>query len=278
MNLSFHQINNVYMENTILSRLQKAKPDGCSSTECLERVCREVTYDIVSESCSNAEARKELKILCEHLHFPIRTQSRPLPAPASGNALPIKEGIGYVLCGFAYFVGYWLSESHWVGGIACVGVGLIYNQYVSRKVEKPVLAPSNENPVEILTTDAELAAEIERMAQTLTNIIRLLEKDTPVASEDLLENKYFRILDYLYNSYISCISKSSKDTFQMDSIEMIFDTYGYKLVLYSDEYAPFFRKSFVVHKSTQVTTKPALLNQKGECVFEGYVICPKVEE
>ena len=69
-----------------------------------------------------------------------------------------------------------------------------------------------------------------------------------------------------------------------DEVEFVFylknddDHYGYKLVLYSDEYAPFFRKSFVVHKSTQVTTKPALLNQKGECVFEGYVICPKVEE
>ena len=264
------------MENTILSRLQKAKSEGCSSTECLERVCREVTYDIVSESCSNAEARKELKILCEHLHFPIRTQSRPLPAPASGNALPIKEGIGYVLCGFAYFVGYWLSESHWVGGIACVGVGLIYNQYVNRKVEKPALAPSNENPVEILTTDAELAAEIERMAQTLTNIIRLLEKDTPVASEDLLENKYFSILRYLYDDYIGYLSEEHPNKIRMKALENILKRFGYELTQYTEEKASNFESSLATTVTETTTSIPALVNKKTDvCVFEGHVLFPK---
>ena len=141
---------------------------------------------------------------------------------------------------------------------------------MKKKERKVASASSPSKSVRILSTDEELAREIEQVVGVLADIIRL--------SEDALENKYFRILDYLYNSYVRCMAKGSKDTGQMDSIEMIFDTYGYKLVLYSDEYAPFFRKSFVVHKSTQVTTKPALLNQKGECVFEGYVVCPKIEE
>lgn len=263
------------MENTILSRLRKAIPDGCSSAECLERVCQEVTYNIVSESCDNAEVRKELKVLCERLRFPIRTQPRPLPVPAAGNALPIKEGIGYALCGIVYFVGYWLSESHWVGGIACVVGGLVYNQFVNRKVEKPALAPSNENPVEILTTDAELAREIERTVQTLTNILHLLEKETPIASENLLENQYFRILSYLYDNYVDYLSSENPDQFQLTAVKNLLNRYGYEFISYAEGRDSYFDSSLAPDIREPRTTIPALVNKKtGDCIFRGHVLFP----
>lgn len=256
------------MENTILSRLQKAIPDGCSSAECLERVCQEVTYDVVSELCKDTEILGELKKLCNHLRFPIRTQAYSLPVPSKESDLPVKEGIGYALCGISYYLFYNCFESHWAGGIACIGTGLLYNRYMKKKERKVALDSSPSKSVRILSTDEELAKEIEQVVGVLANIIRL--------SEDALENKYYSILRYLYDDYIGYLSEEHSNKIRMKSLENILKRFGYELTQYTEEKASNFESSLATTVTETTTSIPALVNKKTDvCVFKGHVLFPK---
>ncbi|WP_455624480.1 hypothetical protein [Parabacteroides sp.] len=267
------------MENTILLRLRERIPEGCSSVKEIEKICQDVTFDVLSASYGEEEVRNILRELCGRLHFSVRTKERQLPEQVQSKEAPfsLKGILSYLLAGAAYYVGYVLSESHLVGGVACVAVGALGGKYLNPKKANASLEISVPLSIEVCSTVEELAEEVERVVELLENSISLSEGEKQVNPEDMLEKRYPRILRYLYDNYMECISKESLDQFQLKTLESLFKRSGYELVQYTEEKASCFNSSWATTVSERTTTAPALLNtQTGDCILKGHVLYPQI--
>ncbi|WP_455635569.1 hypothetical protein [Parabacteroides sp.] len=269
------------MENTILLRLRERIPEGCSSVKEIEKICQDVTFDVLSASYGDEEVRNILRELCGRLHFSVRIKERQLPEQVQSKEAPfsLKGILSYLLAGAAYYVGYVLSESHLVGGVACVAVGALGGKYLNPKKANASLEISAPLSIEVCSTVEELAEEVERVVELLENSISLSEGEKQVNPEDMLENRYFSVLKYLYDSYIEYISAENVDRFHTKVLENIFKRFGYELISYTKEKEIYFDSSQATTVSECTTTVPALLKkQTGDCIFKGHVLFPKKSE
>lgn len=260
------------MEANIKSRLNQEIQNGCS-VEFLTNLCQEIVFNEVSAQCANAETKNIIKVLCEKLDFSIKTKSISLPAKQKSYNPPLKEAIGYSICGISYYLFYKLTDEHIVGGLVGIAAGLFYNKLIK---DKNVLQ-AESSKIFISSTVAEIEKNIDDAVSLLLNIISLINRNgvtLPPPPEYLLENKYFVITKYLYDSYIKCLAQPNRDTFQMESIKLLFENYGYELIEYTEDSKEYFNSS-TANVPERTTSCPALLNKKTrKCVCKGHVLFP----
>lgn len=263
------------MENKILSLLKKRMPEGKVPVEEIEKICREVTFDIVSTSCTEKETRENLCSLCDSLYFNVQAEKRQMSELSKPPFSTLNDVLSFLLAGLAYYASYSISDSHWVGGIVCVIVGVLCNRYlVSKRLERFFLLPESfkEESCPVLE---DLVGKIMSLVKPLEKIIEQPGSDMQEKVEDMMENRYFRVLKFLYDDYKECIAAEKMDIFREKSLKNLFNYCGYELVEYTGENASFFDSSMATTVSVQTTTIPALQNkQTGECIFKGHVLFP----
>lgn len=266
------------MEANIKSRLNQEIQNGCS-VEFLTNLCQEIVFNEVSAQCANAETKNIIKGLCEKLDFSIKTKSISLPAKQKSYNSPLKGAIGYSICGISYYLFYKLTDEHIVGGLAGITAGLLYNKLIK---DKNVLQVASSKNI-ISSTVAEVEKNMDGAVSLLLNIIDLINRNEseevgttppPPSGEYPLENEYFVITKYLYDNYIKCLAQLNRDTFQIESIELLFENYGYELIEYTENNKEYFNSS-TANILERTTTCPALLNKKtSRCVCKGHVLFP----
>lgn len=264
------------MEANIKSRLNQEIQNGCS-VEFLTNLCQEIVFNEVSAQCANAETKNIIKVLCEKLDFSIKTKSISLPAKQKSYNPPLKEAIGYSICGISYYLFYKLTDEHIVGGLVGIAAGLFYNKLIKNKNVPQVASSKNI----ISSTVAEVEKNIDGAVSLLLNIINLINRNeseevgSTSPSKYPLENEYFVITKYLYDNYIKCLAQPSRDTFQIESIELLFENYGYEFIEYTENNKGYFNSS-TANIVERTTTCPALLNKKTRrCVCKGHVLFPQ---
>lgn len=263
------------MKDEILSLLKKRMPEGKAPAEEIEKICREVTFDVVSSSCGDKEKREALRCLCDVLHFPIKAENRQLPEPVKETPSPLKDVFTFLLAGTAYYVGYSLSGSHWAGGIVCVVVGVLVRGVMDSKGTSSLQALSEVAMEGISPTSEEMAGKIGKVVEQLEKIIKQAEEDGSEDKEDMLENRYFKLLKLLYDMYVDYMIDGKQDEFQAKSIKRALDYSGYELLFYTEEDTEYFDSSLANHITECVTTMPALINKKTiSCIIRGHVLFP----
>lgn len=262
------------MKEDVLSLLKKRMPEGNVPVEEIEKVCRDVAFDVVSASCEDKEKREALRRLCDVLHFPVQPVQpvqRQLPELAKDAPSPLKDGFAFLLAGAAYYVGYKLGDSHWAGGIACVAAGVCASRFLASKESDAPAALPESSPEGVCPALEELAGKIGKAVELLKKIL-----EQPEGAEDMLDNKYFKVLSYLYDTYLEYISAEIVNEFHVKVLEGLFRDYGYELIQFSEEKAACFNSSVATTVSVRTTTIPALLKQQtGECIFKGHVLYPE---
>lgn len=259
------------MEANIKSRLNQEIQNGCS-VEFLTNLCQEIVFNEVSAQCASAETKNIIKGLCEKLDFSIKTKSINLSIRKKAPNSSLKEAIGYSICGISYYLFYKLTDEHIVGGLVGIAAGLFYNKLIKDKN----VPQAESSKIFISSTVVEVEKNIDDAISLLLNIISLINRDgvTPLPPPEkyLLENEYFVITKYLYDNYIKCLAQPNQDTFQMESIELLFKNYGYELIEYTDNNKEYFNSS-TANVPERTTTCPALLNKKTrKCVCKGHVL------
>lgn len=264
------------MEANIKSRLNQEIQNECS-VEFLTNLCQEIVFNEVSAQCANAETKTVIKGLCEKLDFSIKTKSVNLPSKQKSYNPPLKEAIGYSICGISYYLFYKLTDEHIVGGLVGIAVGLFYNKLIKDKN----VPQTESSKIIISSTVAEVEKNIDGAVSLLLNIINLINRKEgegptppPPPPGDPLENEYFVITKYLYDSYIKCLAQPNRDTFQMESIKLLFENYGYELIEYTENSREYFNSS-TANVPERTTSCPALLNKKTRrCPCKGHVLFP----
>lgn len=266
------------METNIKSKLNQEIQNGCS-VETLTNLCQEIVFNEVSAKCTDTKIKNMIKELCEKLDFSIKTRTINLPVKQKSTNPPLKEAIGYSICGISYYLFYKLTGVHIVGGLAGIAAGLLYN--IGTK-DKNVPQATASSSIIISSTVAEVEKSIDGAVSILLNIINLISKNQsgdgeitpPPPPEYPLENEYFVITKYLYDNYIKCLAQPKRDTFQMESIELLFENYGYELIEYTESSREYFNSS-TANVPERTTTCPALLNREThQCVCKGHVLFP----
>ncbi|WP_455966761.1 hypothetical protein [Bacteroides fluxus] len=266
------------MEANIKSKLNQEIQNGCS-VETLTNLCQEIVFNEISAKCANAEIENMIKELCKRLDFSIKTRTVNLLVKQKSANPPLKEAIGYSLCGISYYLFYKLTGVHIVGGLAGIAAGLLYN--IGTKDKNGPQATASPGII-ISSTVAEIEKSVDSAVSILLNIINLISKKQsgdggitpPAPPEYPLENEYFVITKYLYDNYIKCLAQPNRDTFQMESIELLFENYGYELIEYTENDREYFNAS-TANIPERTTTCPALLNKETrKCVCKGHVLFP----
>lgn len=266
------------MEANIKSKLNQEIQNGCS-VETLTNLCQEIVFNEVSAKCTDTKIKNMIKELCEKLDFSIKTRTVNLPVKQKSTNPPLKEAIGYSICGISYYLFYKLTGVHIVGGLAGIAAGLLYN--IGTKDKNVPQATASPNII-ISSTVAEVEKSIDGAVSILLNIINLISKiqsgdggiTPPPPPEYPLEHEYLGILKFLYETYDNYLAQPEEDTFSIKLLQRLFKKYSYELIDYTEENKEFFESS-AANIPERTTTRPALLNKETQkCIFKGHVLYP----
>lgn len=266
------------MEAKIKSILHQEIQSGCS-VESLTNLCQKIVFDEVSFQCTNTETEKMIKELCKKLDFSIKTKTVNLPVKQNLPNPILKEIVGYSICAISYYLFHKLTGVHFIGGLAGIATGLLYNKFI--KGDNALQTTSAKTIIS--STVEEVEKNIDVAVNLLLNIINLISKKEgrdvgttpPPPSDDYpLEHKFLGILKFLYETYDNFLAQPEVDTFSLNLLRRLFKKYGYELIDYTEENKEFFDSS-VANISERATTRPALINERTQkCIFEGHVIFP----
>lgn len=253
---------------------------GGASAEKLQTLCREIVRDEISLDGTEKGINDFLTNLCGHLDFGIRTKEVAARQPQAEtlNAERVKEVLGYVGGALGYALFYRISDSHLLGGIACVGLGCLCG-FALKRAQKPQTALPATVETRIVSTPREVEAKVDAVAGQMRQLKDMLCAPRPAEDDYPLETKYPRVLEFLNNRYRDCLAQKNPDLNVKFGIEDIFKLYGYELVEYDGNNMQYFTSSQSRMQEPYKTTFPALLNaETRKCIFTGHVLFPKQDK
>lgn len=257
------------------TKLAKALQGGASA-EKLQTICQEIVCDEISLDNTEKEMDGFLANLCGQLDFGIRTKEVVLQQPQmeTSSAERIKEALGYVGGALGYALFYRISDSHLLGGIACVGLGCLCG-FALKQAKKSQTALPITVETKIVSTLREVEAKVDGTVEQMRQLTEMLRTPQLDESDYPLETKYRRVLEFLNELYRDCLSQTDPDLHVQRTIEKLFSKYGYTLVEYDGNNIQYFTSSQSRIQEPYMTTFPALVNAETQtCVFMGHVLFP----
>lgn len=250
------------MNNSNREKLSAEMQNGIS-VENLTELCREIIYDEVSSQCKSDSMKEYLRKLCEVVNIPVQIKEVLLSAKITCTKPVWQNMMGYSFCGVAYYLLYRLSSSHLLGGIACVGTGILYNKYTNENSKKQTLNSQSASRTVICSTVKELE---EKLDCYIAILYKLMNLSRNISS----------LIEFLYDSYKSWLAvvDENRNAVQMERIKLLLEEYGYELVEYSEDNSTYFNFS-TANVQQKVMTIPGLIEGKTKkCVYKGHVLLP----